>query len=299
MIVLRELLAQKTLVFDGAMGTRLQKMGLAAGAPPEEWNLSHPEAVRKVHESYVQAGVDLLQTNTFGGNRLRLERHGLAEKIREINHAAVCIARSVLTPSVTLLASIGPLGEFLEPFGDLSPARAKDIFREQVDILREAGIEFFHLETFNFSQEALLALEAVTEAGGKAVVSFTFENRGGKFTTLLGETPTALVNTFSSLPILALGANCGTGIKEMIHILTEYRNAHPTLILAAKPNAGIPQLEGERIIYNETPEDFAQNVPPLLSLRVQIIGGCCGTDEHYIQAIRNVVDKRSATGEER
>jgi len=287
--MLRELLSRKTLIFDGAMGTRLQKRGLPPGYPPEEWNLSHPEEVRSVHQSYVDAGADLIQTNTFGANRLRLGKYDLTEKIEDIIHQAVAIARSTLKPGVTLVASIGPLGEFLEPFGDLTFQKAKDVFREQVEILRAEGIEFFHLETFNSSQEALLAFEAVHETGGKAMVSFTFDRRGDRFTTLLGEAPESLVTIFSSLPIVSLGANCGTGMKEMVTIMTEYRKHHAQLPLSAKPNAGVPQLEGETIVYTETPEDFARGAEVLLSLPVQIIGGCCGTDERYIQALRKVV----------
>lgn len=287
----RELLSQKILIFDGAMGTRLQKKGLPAGYPPEEWNLSHPETVREIHQSYVDAGADLIQTNTFGANRLRLQKYNLAEKIRDINRQAVSIARSTLKPGVVLLASIGPLGEFLEPFGDLTHQKARDTFREQVEILREAGIEFFHLETFNSSQEAILAFEAVHETGGKAMVSFTFDRRGNKFATLLGETPESLVSTFSTLPILSLGANCGTGMKEMISIMAEYRKHHSQLFLSAKPNAGVPQLRGETVVYTETPEDFARGAIDLLALNVQIIGGCCGTDERYIKALKDATEK--------
>ncbi|MEN3188050.1 MAG: homocysteine S-methyltransferase family protein [Atribacterota bacterium] len=287
MNMLQELLSQKVLIFDGAMGTRLQKKGLPAGYPPEEWNLSHPDTVREIHQSYVDAGADLIQTNTFGANRLRLGKYGLTEKIRDINHRAVSIAHSTLKPGVILLASVGPLGEFLEPFGDLTHQKARDIFQEQVDILREAGIEFFHLETFNSSQEAILALEAVHETGGKAIVSFTFNRRGNQFTTLLGETPESLVSTFSSLPVLSLGANCGTGMKEMVSIMADYRKYHPHLFLSAKPNAGVPQLVGETVFYTETPEDFAKGAIELLALNVQIIGGCCGTDERYIKALKD------------
>lgn len=287
----RELLSQKILIFDGAMGTRLQKKGLPAGYPPEEWNLSHPEIVREIHQSYVDAGADLIQTNTFGANRLRLQKYNLAEKIRDINRQAVSIARSTLKPGVVLLASIGPLGEFLEPFGDLTHQKARDTFQEQVEILREAGIEFFHLETFNSSKEAMLAFEAVHETGGKVMASFTFDRRGNKFATLLGETPESLVSTFSTLPILSLGANCGTGMKEMISIMAEYRKNHSQLFLSAKPNAGVPQLRGETVVYTETPEDFARGAIDLLALNVQIIGGCCGTDERYIKALKDATEK--------
>ncbi|MGC8777743.1 MAG: homocysteine S-methyltransferase family protein [Candidatus Caldatribacteriaceae bacterium] len=297
--MLRELLSQKVLIFDGAMGTRLQKRGLPAGYPPEEWNLSHPEEVQKVHQSYVDAGADLIQTNTFGANRLRLQKYGLADKIQTINRTAVSIARSTLKPGMILLASIGPLGEFLEPFGDLTPQKAKEAFQEQVEILRAEGVAFFHLETFNFSQEALLACEAVHEAGGQAMVSFTFDRRGDQFTTLLGETPGALMAIFSKLPIVSLGANCGTGMKEMVAIMAEYRRHHPDFFLSAKPNAGIPQLLGETVTYTETPEDFAQGARALLSLRVQVMGGCCGTDERYIRALKDTVTRERMAEEKR
>ena len=292
--MLSEILNREVMIFDGAMGTRLQKLGLPAGHPPEEWNLSHPEEIAQVHQSYVEAGSTLIQTNTFGANRLRLERYHLEGKIKKIIHRAVEIAKSTLKEGVLLAASIGPLGEFIEPYGDLPLAKAQGVFREQIELLQEEGIKIFHLETFSFSSEAFLAWEIIKNSAGEAIVSFTFEKRSEeRFTTLMGEIPHQIVEIFQGEPVTALGANCGGGMKEIIKIARQYRESYSGP-LSCKPNAGIPQIVGEEVIYTETPEDFEKGAQQLLELGVNIIGGCCGTDERYIAAIKKAIPKTSS-----
>ncbi|MEN3203474.1 MAG: homocysteine S-methyltransferase family protein [Atribacterota bacterium] len=287
--MLSELLEERILIFDGAMGTRLQKLGLPAGHPPEEWNLSHPEKVLEVHQSYVESGSDMIQTNTFGGNRIRLARHGLDGRLSDVLKEGVRIARDALRPGVLLAASLGPLGEFMEPFGDLTERQAREVFEEAIYVLSEAGVRLFHLETFSFSQEALLALEAVEAVGGEAIVSFTFEPRGGKMVTLLGETPESIARLFREKEGVILGANCGTGVREALAIFEGYRKEHPGPF-SAKPNAGVPRLQGEEIVYDETPEDFFSLAPYFFELGVRIIGGCCGTHEGHIAALKRARD---------
>ena len=292
--MLSEILKREVIVFDGAMGTRLQKLGLPAGHPPEEWNLSHPGEIAQVHRSYVEAGSTIIQTNTFGANRLRLERYHLEGKIKEIIHQAVQIAKSTLKEGVLLAASIGPLGEFIEPYGDLSIEKAQEVFQEQIEFLQKEGIRIFHLETFSFSSEALLAWEVIKNSGGEAIVSFTFEKRGeGRFTTLMGESPRQIVEIFKNEPVTALGANCGTGMKEIIEIARQYRETYSGS-LSCKPNAGIPQVVEEKVVYTETPEDFERGTEQLLKLGVNIIGGCCGTDERHIAAIKKAIQETTS-----
>ncbi|MBC7216693.1 MAG: homocysteine S-methyltransferase family protein [Candidatus Caldatribacterium sp.] len=295
--MLFEFVRERVLIFDGAMGTRLQQLGLPPGHPPEEWNLSHPDAVLAVHASYVESGADMIQTNTFGGNRLRLMRHGLEDRLREILTQGVTIAQKALRPGVLLAASLGPLGEFMEPFGDLSESKVREVFSEAVHELYGAGVRLFHLETFSFSKEALLALEVIEEVGGEAIVSFTFEPRGGKMVTLLGETPEDIARLFREKDNVILGANCGTGIREALAIFEDYRREHPGPF-SAKPNAGVPRLQGEAIIYDETPEDFFSLAPRFFELGVRIIGGCCGTHEGHIAALKRARDLWSSGGEE-
>ncbi|WP_438317391.1 homocysteine S-methyltransferase family protein [Candidatus Caldatribacterium sp. SIUC1] len=287
--MLCDLLKERILVFDGAMGTRLQQLGLPPGHPPEEWNLSHPEAVLAVHRSYVDSGSDVIQTNTFGGNRFRLGRHGLAEHLGEILESAVTIARQACHSGTLLAASVGPLGEFLEPFGDLKEEDALEAFREVVRVFAGIGVRLFHLETFSSLREALLALEAVEEVGGEAIVSFTFEPRGEDMVTLMGETPTKVAQGFRGKPHVILGANCGTGIREALKVFEAYAREHPGPF-SAKPNAGIPRVDQGTVVYDETPEDFFTLAPRFFELNVRLIGGCCGTHEGHIAALRSARD---------
>ncbi len=287
--MLCDLLKERVLVFDGAMGTRLQQLGLPPGHPPEEWNLSHPEEVLLVHRSYVDSGSDVIQTNTFGGNRFRLGRHGLAGRFKEILESAVAIAWQACHSGTLLAASIGPLGEFLEPFGDLKEEDALEAFREVVRVFAGIGVRLFHLETFSSLREALLALEAVEEVGGEAIVSFTFEPRGEGMVTLMGETPARVAQAFREKPHVILGANCGTGIREALRIFEAYAREHPGPF-SAKPNAGVPRVDQGTVVYNETPEDFFTLAPRFFELNVRLIGGCCGTHEGHIAALRRARD---------
>lgn len=287
--MLCDLLKERVLVFDGAMGTRLQQLGLPPGHPPEEWNLSHPEEVLLVHRSYVDSGSDVIQTNTFGGNRFRLGRHGLAGRFKEILESAVAIAWQACHSGTLLAASIGPLGEFLEPFGDLKEEDALEAFREVVRVFAGIGVRLFHLETFSSLREALLALEAVEEVGGEAIVSFTFEPRGEGMVTLMGETPARVAQAFREKPHVILGANCGTGIREALRIFEAYAREHPGPF-SAKPNAGVPRVDQGTVVYNETPEDFFTLAARFFELNVRLIGGCCGTHEGHIAALRRARD---------
>ena len=287
--MLANLLSKKNLVLDGAMGTRLQKAGLPAGHLPDEWNISHPNLVYNIIHSYVEAGSDIVQTNTFGSNRLILKKYGLEGKINEINRQAVKIAREALDSSTLLCGSLGPVGDFIEPYGDLTKKEVQDVVKEQVEILLSEGIEIFNLETFISSVESIAATETILELGGEVISSFTFEPRDdGRFTTLMGETPEKIAHIFQSYPIAVLGANCGTGMKQMIKIAGAYRSYYPGYLLC-KPNAGIPKVQGNQVLYTETPEDFAKGTKELLNLNINLIGGCCGTTEKHIRAIADVV----------
>jgi 5-methyltetrahydrofolate--homocysteine methyltransferase len=292
MAMLKDILSKKKLVFDGAIGTRLQKAGLPAGQLPDEWNLSHPEIVFNILRGYVEAGSDIIQTNTFGSNRLRLKKYGLEGKIREINRKAIDITRRALNPDTFLCASLGPLGDFIEPYGDLSKKEAEDIFREQVEIFCAEGVTLFNLETFSSSIESVVATETILSLGGEVIASFTYEPReNGRFTTLMGESPEMIAQTFQALPVAALGSNCGTGIHQMIKIAEIYRS-HFNGFISCKPNAGIPLVQGDQVVYNETPEDFLVGTREFLKHDINIIGGCCGTDERYIRFIAQIVHQK-------
>ncbi len=289
---LEKLLKRGPVLFDGAMGTRLVAEGLPAGHPPEEWNLSHPDKVRAVHHEYITAGSDMIEANTFGANRLRLARHNLADKLQPINREGAQLALHTAGESVLVAASIGPTGDFLEPYGSLTSEDAFHIFLEQVKIVREEGINLFHLETFGSTREASCALEAVHEAGGEAIVSFTFApGRGGDLTTLLGETPEDVASVFRHVKIAALGTNCGTGTPEMREVVRRYRTVYSGTV-SCRPNAGNPVAQGDTVSYPESPGDFYHAARDFLKHGAAILGGCCGTDGRYIAAIAQAMDRR-------
>ncbi len=290
-LMLKNLLHKGPVLFDGAMGTRLVAMGLAAGHPPEEWNLSHPKIVAEVHREYISAGSDMIETNTFGANRLRLARHDLTGKLETINREGTRLALKEAGEKTLVAASIGPTGEFLEPYGDLSEEEAFRVFLEQVKILREEGTAVFHLETFGSTQEALCALKAVEEVSGEAIVSFTYEaGRGGDLTTIFGETPEKVAAVFKKKNIAGLGANCGTGTSEMLEIMRRYRPV-AGCTLSCRPNAGKPHPQGEKVTYPETPGDFYGAAKEFLKIGVSILGGCCGTDGRFIAEIAKAMGR--------
>jgi 5-methyltetrahydrofolate--homocysteine methyltransferase len=256
----------RTLVADGAMGTMLQKNGLTVGGCPEEWNISHPDIVQNIHRQYFAAGADLVETNTFGGNRYRL---GVA-------------------------GSVGPTGEFLEPIGTVTFDNLVEIFQEQIAALAGGGVDLIIVETMTDLQEARAALVAAKKVNSAlpVAVTMTFEKGPAGYKTMMGISPGNLITLLINEGADMLGANCGFGMEEMIEIMTEFRNlsAHPML---AQANAGLPQWDGHKNIYSETPLQRGQAVPKLLKLNINVIGGCCGTTPEHIQAIRRAVDTYS------
>jgi methionine synthase / methylenetetrahydrofolate reductase(NADPH) len=271
------------LVFDGAMGTSLYDRGNGFARCFEELNLSRPELVRAVHQNFVAAGCAVLETNTFGANRLRLARHGCADKLREINAAGVRLAREVAGARAFVVGVLGPTGPTLAALPEAQREQVVSAFREQVAALLEAGVDALIFETFRQTDELQLALRGAREAGSgelPLIACVSFDEAG---TSADGQLPEQVAEQLASLQVAALGVNCGTGPAAVYEAIT--RMTGPRLPLVAIPNAGLPrQLDG-KLIYPSTPADFGLCARRLYEAGVHAVGGCCGTTPDHIREV--------------
>jgi len=282
----RELLGKRVLVADGAMGTSLYAKGVFINRCYDELNLSLPALVRDVHQEYVKAGAEILETNTFGANRKRLAAFGFGEKVRLINQAGVRIAREAAREQAFVAGAVGPLGIRLEPLGKTSFEEARAIFREQIDALIEAGIDLLILETFRDTNEIREAISAAREAAGPDMVivaQCTIEDDG----SLRDGTSTEdFTRRLDEWPVDVIGLNCSSGPKVMLETIEKM--VHFTKKpLSAMPNAGLPATVEGRNIYLCSPEYMAQYARRFLQAGVRIVGGCCGTTPEHIKEIRS------------
>jgi 5-methyltetrahydrofolate--homocysteine methyltransferase len=288
MIDLKERLKNPgTLIADGATGTMLQNAGLPQGAAPERWNLENPPAVQALYRAYVEAGSDIILTNTFGGSRIRLERDNLAEKTYDINKAAARLAREVAGDKVFVFGDIGPTGKILKPLGPLVPADAVDAFAEQATALAEGDADAILIETMSDLTEARLAVEGVRKVVGLPIlVTFSFDTRGH---TMMGLKPALAAREIWDMGVVAVGANCGRTLSETLTAIQAMRQAVPEAVLMAKPNAGLPHTDGTNLVFDVTPETMADYALKFASEGVKIFGGCCGSTPEHIRAIVNVL----------
>lgn len=282
-----EVIRDRILVLDGAMGTMLQERGLKPGQSPEELNLTLPEVVAGVHSAYCDAGADIIVTNTFGGNREKLSHYGLEGRLREINQAGVAIARNVAGNSAYVAASIGPTGKFVEPVGDLSFDAMAAIFREQAEALIEAGADLITLETFLDIKEIRAAVIAIREISATIpiIAMLTFDDMGR---SVLGTPPEAAAITLDAVGADIIGSNCGLGVEGIYEILRSMRRVTERPLIS-QANAGLPILKDGKTIFPGTPEEMTAYHDRLLELGVRIIGGCCGTTPEHIRAIRDAL----------
>ncbi len=282
-----------SLTADGATGTMLQQAGLARGQSPEQWNIDRPDAIRELAAGYAVAGSDIIYTNTFGGNRIRLQLDGMDGALMEINRRAVHLAKEAIAASgrdIFLVASIGPTGVMLDPYGDLTEEAAREAFSEQAKILAAVGVDGFACETFTALEEALLCLEAVkAAAGGLAVFASMAFDQGGR--TMMGVTPEAAVEALHEAGADVVGANCSVGPGVVEAALRAMRATRPDVPLLAKPNAGLPVVENGETIYPVTAAEMADFATRMTALGVAVIGGCCGTTPKHIRAIKGTQSK--------
>jgi 5-methyltetrahydrofolate--homocysteine methyltransferase len=294
--LLAKLSAGQIVLGDGAMGTMLQLAGLTDGGAPELWNVTHPEKVRAIYQGYVDAGSEIVETNTFGGNAARLKLHNLQDRVFELNRASAMLAKEVAGPKGVLVAgSIGPTGELIEPVGPLSMAEAEAIFAEQVRGLVAGGVDLVVIETFSHLNEVRAAVNAVRAVAPDLLVAVTL-SFDTNFHTMMGVSPLEAVETLASWGVQVIGANCGNGPAEIETVITQMAQYRPEgVYLYAQSNAGLPKYAEGTIQYDGTPEVMAEYALRMRDLGVNVIGACCGSTPRHIAAMRARLD--SAAGQ--
>ncbi|MBK8025385.1 MAG: bifunctional homocysteine S-methyltransferase/methylenetetrahydrofolate reductase [Chloroflexi bacterium] len=284
------------ILADGAMGTLLHSQGVPIDGCFDHYNITHPEQIKGVHRAYLDSGAELIETNTFGANRLKLEDHGLEDKVAEINRAGVELVKQAIRESgrenVYIGGSVGPLGTGIQPYGRMKPEDARAIFAEQIVALVAAGADAIVCETFTNVDELVLALEAAREvAAGVPVIcemTFTRDDR-----TVSGHLPGAVARRLADAGADVIGVNCSGGPAQILRVVRQMKDSVPDGRFSAMPNAGFPHSAGGRMMYPATTEYFGENALMLHAIGVNVIGGCCGTTPEHIQAMRIALDDTS------
>ncbi len=297
---LLQTLTERPLLGDGAMGTQLMLAGLEQGNCGEEWNLTHPERVLAIQRRYAEAGSDCILTNTFGGSRIMLNRHSNADKVLEINHAGVEIARNAFgSTDGFVIGDIGPFGGLMEPYGEFAETEVRDAFTEQAQALVNAGADAIIIETQTSLEELLLGIVAAKEAGAPCVIgsmAYDVTLDGSTFRTMMGVDPERAAEFMVQHGADIVALNCGTGMDmgRAREAARRYKRI-TDLPIMVQPNAGQPRLVDMKVVYDETPDHMVRGVVPLLEIGVNIIGACCGSTPDHIRAFREAMDRHLAT----
>jgi 5-methyltetrahydrofolate--homocysteine methyltransferase len=286
--VITRLKSGRVIVADGATGTMLQKAGLPAGTPPDQWVLENPDPIRDLQRAYVEAGSDLIIACTFGANRARLERAGLADQLVEINQRAVQIAREAAGNRAYVAADIGPTGELLAPIGTLTYEQALEIYAEQAAALAQADVDVLYIETMSDLNEVKAAVAGAQQAapGVPIFATLSFDHHGR---TNMGVKPERAAEALQALGVAAFGANCGATLEMTEEAVAKMHEAAPQAALIAKPNAGKPRMVERETVYDATPEDMAEYAKKFVALGARVVGGCCGSTPEHIKAIAEAV----------
>ena len=280
------------IVADGAMGTMLMANGLEFGDPPELWNLEHPELIRRVQRGYLAAGAQVLLTNTFGGNRLRLELHGRQDRVDQLNRTAAVLARVEVDAAdhpAIVAGDIGPSGQLMTSIGGtLTPEIAREVFAEQARALAAGGADVIWIETMSDVAEAVAAIQGAKDAAPNlpVIATMRFDTRGR---TMMGVTPEQAAAALLEAGAAAIGGNCGNGPEELVPVIERMRAAYPDAILVAKGNVGMPQLVGMAVEYETTPSTMADFARKFRDAGANVIGACCGSTPPHLQAMAEAI----------
>jgi 5-methyltetrahydrofolate--homocysteine methyltransferase len=282
----------KILISDGAWGTFLQKKGLEPGECPEQWNIKRPEDVFDIAQSYIDAGSDMIETNSFGGNKFKLSYFGLENKVFELNKAAAEISRRAAGTDKYVLGSVGPTGKLLM-MGDITEEELYEAFKEQSIALAAGGADAIIIETMSDIDEAKLAIKAIKEnTFCEIICTMTFSKTPeNAFYTMMGVSPLMMVTELLSSGVDVIGANCGNGIENMIDIVKEIRAADQQIPILVHANAGAPIYKDGETIFPESPDQMAGFVKQLIDAGANIIGGCCGTTPEHIRKMAEAIKK--------
>ena len=284
--------SHRPIIADGAMGTMLMANGLEFGDPPELWNLEHPEIIRRVQRGYLDAGAQILLTNTFGGNRLRLELHGRADRVDQLNRTAAVLARveaDAADHPAIVAGDIGPSGQIMERIGGtLTPEIARAVFAEQAAALAAGGVAVIWIETMSDLAEVVAAIEGARDAAPSLpiIATMSFDTRGR---TMMGVTPEQAAEALLNAGAAAIGGNCGNGPEELVPVIERMRAAFPDAMLVAKGNVGVPQLVGLTVEYPTTPDTMAGFASRFRDAGADIIGACCGSTPPHLRAMAEAI----------
>jgi 5-methyltetrahydrofolate--homocysteine methyltransferase len=282
--------ARGVLVADGATGTNYQQMGLEPGAAPEQWVVDAPDRVRELHRRFVEAGSELVLTCTFGATEPRLADGPLAGRGREVNVRAAELAREAVGHDRLVAGSLGPTGQLIEPYGTLTREVCVRAYAEQARALVDGGVDLLVLETFFALEEGVWAIEGAQSVTDLPIVaSFSFD-QGTR--TMMGLSPAEVVAAVEPLGVAALGANCGRSLKDTDDVVAEFLAAEPAPPLWVKPNAGIPRIVGDSVVYEAGPDDLATHVVGYVEQGARIVGGCCGSTPEHIAAVARAIGRR-------
>lgn len=279
-----------SLIADGATGSMLMEAGLPPGTPPEAWNVERPEQVLALHRAYLEAGSQIILTNTFGGSRVKLDKFGVGDNVRELNIAATNLARQAAKGKAYVAGDIGPSGELMAPMGKLTLDLAVETFSEQALALLEGGVDLIWVETMSDLAEAHAAVVGIRQVSDLPV--FCSLSFGKKARTIMGVSPKQAAQDLWPLGLTAIGANCGEGLEMIPEVLKQMREVLSTAPLIAKPNAGLPKLVQGNTVYDMLPEDFASHMIEFITLGAQIVGSCCGSGPAHIAALSRAITTR-------
>ncbi len=288
---LGERLEREVLLLDGGVGSELIAMGLQLGQAPERWVVEHPDRVREVHRRYAEAGSDIIHTVTFGGTPLKLEAAGLDGRCEEINSAAVRLAREAAGEAALVAGDMGPTGQLFPPMGTATEELLLENFQRQAEVLVSAGADLISIETMYDLREAVLAVRAAHAAGAQVFASMTFDVKKRGFFTIVGDRiPPSLV-ALREAGALAVGLNCSVTATQMLPMVAEACQGGVQAVIA-QPNAGQPRATVTGVVYDADPASFARELVELVDAGARVVGGCCGTDPHFIRAARAALDAR-------